>query len=190
MISVERGAQAIVYSFAAWDRWFLMDNERIGEIVDVQMGQVRAVRGQVIVKSGAIGSCIVVVVYDPSNKTAAVAHIMLPGRAPAGKSSDEKTKYAHDAIDAIIDKMTRFGSTAPNIKAAVLGGANVLQKDDDTICQANIDSALDYLAERHLEVVATAVGGTRRRNVWLDVDSGVIDYTEGDSDKRQLWCSQ
>ena len=159
----------------------------MAEIIDVQIGQVKAARGQAILKSSAIGSCIAVAACNPSNKTAAVAHIMLPGRAPAGKDGSEKTKYAHDAIDEIIDKMAQFGSTAGKIKAAVLGGANVLQKADDTICRANIESTLDYLKERHLEVVATAVGGTVRRNVWLDIDKRTIYYTEGDSSRRQLW---
>jgi len=157
------------------------------EVIDVQIGQVRAAGGREILRSSAIGSCIAVAACDPSNKTAAVAHIMLPGRAPAGKAGSEKTKYAHDAIDEIIDKMSQFGSTSPDMKIAVLGGANVLQKADDTICETNIESTLDYLREKHLEVVATATGGTVRRNIWLDIDNGVIYYTEGDSSKRQLW---
>jgi chemotaxis protein CheD len=159
----------------------------MAEIMDVQIGQVKAASGQAILKSSAIGSCIAVAACDPAGKTAAMAHIMLPGRASVGKADSEKTKYAHDAIDEIIDKMAQFGSTAGSIKVAVLGGANVLQKADDTICQANIESTLDYLKKKHLEVVATAVGGTRRRNVWLDIDSRTIYYTEGDSSKRQLW---
>jgi len=159
----------------------------MAEIIDVQIGQVKAASGQEILKSSAIGSCIAVAAYDPSSKTAAVAHIMLPGRAPAGKDETEKTKYALDAIDTMVEKMAQLGSTAHKIKVAVLGGANVLQKADDTICRANIESTLDYLKKKHLEVVATATGGTVRRNVWLDIEHGVINYTEGDSSKRQLW---
>ena len=157
------------------------------EIVDVQIGQVKAASGKVILKSSAIGSCIALAACDPLNNTAAMAHIMLPGRAPSNKSGNDKTKYAHDAIDAMVDKMAQLGSTNDNVKVAVLGGANVLQKDDDTICQANIESTLEYLSQKHLEVVATATGGTIRRNVWLEIDSGVIFYSEGDGGKRQLW---
>ncbi len=159
----------------------------MNEIIDVQIGQVKAAAGQGILKSGAIGSCIAVAACNPSNKTGAVAHIMLPGRAPAGKAGSKKTRYAYDATDTIIDKMARLGSTADKIKVAVLGGANVLQKDDDTICRANIETTLDYLKDRHIEVVATALGGTERRNVWLDLDKRTIYYTEGDSSKKQLW---
>lgn len=160
--------------------------KEVKEIIDVQIGQVKAVRGRVTLRSSAIGSCVAVVAYDPPNKTAAVAHIMLPGRAPAKKTGSEKTKYAYDAIDAMVDKMAQLGSIVGNVKVALLGGANVLQRGDDTICEANIESTLNYLKTKHLTVVATAIGGTSRRNVWLDVDSGVVSYTEGDSSKRQL----
>jgi chemotaxis protein CheD len=160
---------------------------KMNGIIDVQIGQVKAIRGQVTLKSSAIGSCIALAACDPVNKIAAMAHIMLPDRAPANKSSNEKTKYACDAIDMLFDKMAELGSTNENVKVTVLGGANVLQKEDDTICNANIKSTLDYLSQKHLEVVATATGGVIRRNVWLDTESGVISYSEGDGGKKQLW---
>jgi hypothetical protein len=55
------------------------------------------------------------------------------------------------------------------------------------ICRANVESTLDYLKKMHLEVVATATSGTKRRNIRLDTDSRTICYTEGNSSKRQLW---
>ncbi|MHC5059643.1 MAG: chemotaxis protein CheD [Planctomycetota bacterium] len=156
-------------------------------VVDVQIGQVKAVRGQVILKSSAIGSCIAVVACDPANNIAAMAHIMLPDHAPANKSRSEKTKYACDAIDLLFDKMAKSGSTNKDVKVVVLGGANVLQKEDDTICDANIKSTLGYLSQKNLEVVATAVGGVIRRNVWLDTENWIVSYSEGDGGKKQLW---
>jgi chemotaxis protein CheD len=162
----------------------------MAETVDVQIGQVKADRGQVVLKSSAIGSCIAVVAYDAIKKTGAMAHIMLPGPAPAGKKGAEKTKYAVNAIDAIVSKMAQLGSTGADIKVAVVGGANVLQKVDDTICESNIKSTIEHLKKKHLEIVGEATGGTGRRNVWLDIDEGIIYYTEGDGGKKQLWPGQ
>ncbi len=158
--------------------------------VDVQIGQVKADRGQVVVTSIAIGSCVAVVAFDAARKTGAMAHIMLPGQAPAGKKVVEKTKYAVNAIDAIVSKMARLGSTGAGIKVAVLGGANVLERQDDTICESNIKSTIEHLEKKRLEIVGEATGGTGRRNVWLDIGEGIIYYTEGDGGKRQLWRGQ
>jgi chemotaxis protein CheD len=158
--------------------------------VDVQIGQVKADRGQVVLKSIAIGSCVAVVAYDTASKTGAMAHIMLPGEAPVGKEGVEKTKYAANAIDAVLSKMARLGSSGADIKVAVLGGANVLERQDDTICESNIKSTIEHLRKKHLEIVGEATGGTGRRNVWLDIAEGVIYYTEGDGGKMQLWPGQ
>jgi len=82
----------------------------------------------VVLKSSAIGSCVAVVAYDAAKKAGAMAHIMLPGQAPAGKKGAEKTKYAANAIDAIVSKMARLGSTGADIKVAVLGGGKCARK--------------------------------------------------------------
>ena len=162
----------------------------MGKIIYVEIGQVKAGSGKVILQSKAIGSCVAIVAYDATKHIGALAHVMLPGKAPASKKGAEKTKYAVNAIDAIVSKMARLGSTGADIKVAVLGGANVLERQDDTICESNIKSTIEHLKKKHLEIVGEATGGTGRRNVWLDIDEGTIYYTEGDGGKRQLWPRQ
>ncbi len=155
--------------------------------VDVQIGQVKAAKGKVILQSKAIGSCIAIIAYDPTNNSGSLAHVMLPGRAPAGKKPSEKTRYAADAIDAIISKMSRLGSKKDDIEVAVVGGGNVLNREDDTVCNDNIKSTLELLEEKHLKVRAQAVGGTERRSVSLDVEHGIVSYAEGNGGEKQLW---
>jgi chemotaxis protein CheD len=156
------------------------------KVSDVQTGQVKTGRGKVILQSKAIGSCVAIVAYDATKHIGALAHIMLPGRAPAKKAA-EKTRYAADAIDAIVNKMTALGSKIDDIEVALVGGGNILDRKDDTICYANIESVQELLEEKHLKVRAQAVGGIVRRNVSLDVERGIISYTEGDGSKKQLW---
>jgi len=43
------------------------------------------------------------------------------------------------------------------------------------------------LKEKNIPVRAQAVGGTVRRSVSLDVERGIVSYTEGDSGKTALW---
>jgi chemotaxis protein CheD len=156
------------------------------KVSDVQTGQVKAGRGKVILQSKAIGSCVAIVAYDATIHIGAMAHIMLPGRAPEKKAS-EKTKYAADAIDAIVSKMSKLGSKIDDIEVALVGGGNILHRPDDTICGSNVESALQLLEEKHLKVAAQAVGGTVRRSIFLDVERGIVSYTEGDGSEKQLW---
>jgi chemotaxis protein CheD len=156
------------------------------KIIDVQIGQVEADRGKVILQSKAIGSCIAIVAYDAAKNIGAMAHVMLPGSAPAKKAT-EKTKYAADAIDAILNKMARLGSKNDDIEIALVGGGNVLNRKDDTVCKNNIASTLEVLQKKGLKVRARAVGGTIRRNVSLDIERGIVLYSEGNGSEVQLW---
>jgi len=156
------------------------------DIIDVQIGQVKADRGKVILQSKAIGSCVAIVAYDATKNIGALAHVMLPGRAPA-KKIVEKMKYAADAIDAIISKMSHLGSKKDDIEVVLVGAANVLCREDDTICRDNIESVLDLLAKKQLKVKDQALGGTARRSVSLDIERGIVSCAEGNGCQTELW---
>ena len=64
------------------------------KVIDVQIGEVKAEQGKVILKSKAIGSCIAIAAYDAAKNIGALAHVMMPGSTPINKELCEKTKYA------------------------------------------------------------------------------------------------
>jgi len=138
-------------------------------------------------RTSALGSCVAVAVWDDAGGVGAMAHIMLPGKSPDDKESIEKTKYAVDAIDAVLDEMVAAGSACEKLEGIIVGGANVLQKPDDTICPANIDSVLSLLGEKGICVVARAVGGIERRSIFFDLESKVVSHSHGDGAEKQLW---
>ena len=154
------------------------------EIIDVNTGEVKVGSGRVILRSVAIGSCVVIAAYDCKKKIGAMAHIMLPGSAP--KKSREKTRYAADAIDKMMKQMSSVGAKTGDIEVCLVGGANVLQRKDDNICKENIKSTTSLLNERNIAVRTTVLGGTERKGVFLDVESGDMSYTEGDGKEKPL----
>ncbi len=107
-----------------------------------------------ILRAIAIGSCVVVAAYDSRTKTAAMAHVMLPGKAPESKSF-EKTKYAFNAIDEMLHEMSLKGSIREDIEICLVGGGNVLKKEDDTVCQDNINSTSQIFREKNIPIRAT-----------------------------------
>lgn len=156
------------------------------EIVDVNTGEIKIARGQIILRSIAIGSCVVVAAYDSRKKIGVMAHIMLPGSAP--KNNDlGKTKYAAEAIDKMLNKMAEAGSQGSDIQACLVGAGNVLKKEDDTVCKDNIESTTRLLKEKGIPVRAAVLGGVQRKGVFLDAESGSITYTEGDKEEKLLW---
>lgn len=158
---------------------------KMREIIDVNTGQVKLGRGEVLLRSLAIGSCIAVAAYDSKAGIGAMAHIMLPGSAPVKFS--ERTKYAANAIDEMIGMMLEAGSKNGNIEVCLVGAGNVLQKEDDTICVANMQSTTRLLEERNIPIRATVLGGTERKSIFLDVESGNVSYRKGGGQERPLW---
>jgi len=155
------------------------------EIVDISTGEIEVGAKGIILRSVAIGSCVVATAYDSKNNIGAMAHIMLPGRAP--EKAQQKTRYAADAIDALVSQMGQLGSKKDDIEVVLAGGGNVLGRENNTICEDNIESILELLKKKHLKIKAQAVGGTDRRSVSLDIEQGIVYCAEGNGNEKQLW---
>jgi chemotaxis receptor (MCP) glutamine deamidase CheD len=83
--------------------------------------------------------------------------------------------------------MARLGSRNDDIEITLVGGGNVLNREDDTICKENIESTVKLLREKGLKIRARALGGTNRRSVSLDIEEGIVSCSEGDGSDVQLW---
>lgn len=157
------------------------------QVIDVNTGQIHLARDSTLLRSLAIGSCVVVAAYDSGNRIGAMAHIMLPGKAP--QNTLKKTKYAQDAIEEMMDRMAKAGSQMSDIDVCLVGAGNVLKKEDDTICTANIESTAQLLKELNIAIRATALGGTARKSVFLDIENGAVSCTIGDGHEQALWAA-
>ena len=153
--------------------------------IDVNTGEVKGSSESAILRSIAIGSCIAVVAYSFRDRTGAIAHVMLPGRARG--TTTEKTRYAADGIEELLAIMEGFGVDRGDIEICLVGAGNVLEKEDDTICQSNIDSVSEIMKEKNIPVRASVLGGIKRKSVIMDVASGKVTYTEGDGGETFLW---
>ena len=148
------------------------------EFVDVPTGAVEARQGEYVLKASAVGSCVVITAYDRDTQTGAMAHVMLPGKGPVGK-----------AIDIMTCGLNALRADTGNLEICLAGGGNVLKKEDDQICKANIASVIELLAKNNLYARAKAIGGILRRSVSLNTSSGLVTYTEGNSKEKILWKS-
>ena len=157
------------------------------KIIYAQTGEVKACKKDTILRSSAIGSCIVIVAYDKEEQVGALAHIMLPGKAQEGKK-EQKTRYAADGLEELIKRMNLLGTKEINIDVCLAGGANVLKKEDDTIAGDNIVSVEEFLKKRKIKIRAKSIGGTERRSITLDVETGCGHYTVGDRAEKLLLC--
>ena len=98
-----------------------------------------------------------------------------------------ETKYAKDAIEELVNRLLELGCIESNVEVCLLGGANVLQREGDTIGKDNVDSVEKYLKQYDIKIRKKAVGGILRRTVCLKIQGGEVYYTEGDSMQSLLY---
>ena len=154
--------------------------------IDVMTGEIKYAKRHNILVSHAIGSCIVISIYDPKKQCGAMAHIMLPGRAPASKSKD-KFKYAQDAIDEIMGAMSGRSGKTDHLQVCLVGGGNVLKKKDDSICRDNINSVKNTLELKKIAIKAESLGGEERRTMKLIIENGTVLFSKGNLAEKILY---
>jgi chemotaxis protein CheD len=152
--------------------------------VIVPTGGIAFAESDTTLSCPALGSCIAVIAYDPRLKKGCLAHIMLPGKAPA--IYPEKIRYSSDAITKMISLMKKNGSTMSNIDFSIVGGANVLGREGDRIPSDNIRQTRQELLSLEANIVAQATGGFERYSVSIDLSTGQITYSVGDHEKTRL----
>jgi chemotaxis protein CheD len=156
------------------------------KIIDVQTGEVNTGTKGTILRSSAIGSCVVVAAYDLKAQIGGLAHIMLPGKAPEN-TNYQKTRYANDAIEDLINKINLNGAEDNNIEVCLIGGANVLNRENDSIARDNINSVFEILKKRKLLIREKSLSGMERRSALLNIETGCLNYTIGDGAEMILW---
>ena len=117
------------------------------KILYTNTGEIKTGRKNEILHSSGIGSCVVITAYHPGNKVGVMAHVMLPGSAPAGEDN-RRTRYAVDAIDELIERMGASGASRDDIEICLVGGGNVLKREDDLICGNIIGSVTEILHDK------------------------------------------
>ncbi len=156
------------------------------KIIDVNTGDVKTGGSDTLLVAHAIGSCIAIVAYDPEKRIGGIAHTMLPGRAPPDTNTI-KTRYVYDAFEELISQLEHAGAQKERLCFCIAGGGNVLKRSDDLICQNNISSVTACIENAGFSIKAKSLGGTIRRKLRFDIDSGILYYAEGDEPETVLY---
>ena len=143
-------------------------------LIQVKMGDMHAAHNPTTLQTTGIGSCIVIILYDPIAKVGAMAHAMLPA-APAEPVSSP-LRYVPNAIDAMLQELTAMGAHRDRLLAKLIGGAHMFSMYGTGrrgIGAENIASARKKLADENIPIAAEELGGSVGRTASIDLVSGV-----------------
>ena len=146
-----------------------MSDKLVIGIADMKMA-----KGEGMLVTYALGSCIGICLHDPVLKLGALVHIMLPVNMEAGRKTP--MKYADTGIRETLRLMEGKGASRNRITAKIAGGAKMFEVGSSSlgnIGQRNIESVHMNLKKEGIRLLKEDVGGTVARTLLFDVNSGL-----------------
>lgn len=143
------------------------------ETFTIKMGEMCTAHNPAVLESSGVGSCLVVILYDPETRLGGLAHAMLP-HAIGGQSPSPR--FVDEAINQMLVELTAKGVPKSRLIAKLIGGAHMFALYGDQehgIGVKNVDAAKQKLREEGIAVTSEETGGTVGRNVRFDLQTGI-----------------
>jgi chemotaxis protein CheD len=125
-----------------------------------------------------LGSCVAIVLHDPSARIGALAHVLLPNKSMSRDQSNP-AKFPSTVLPILIEEMLALGASFPRIRAKIVGGASmfasVLVSSGVNIGERNVVAVRDALAEAQIPIVGQDTGSNYGRSVYLFIEDGRVE---------------
>ena len=135
---------------------------------------MKMAKGNGMLITYALGSCIGICLYDQRIKLASLIHIMLPLNMEPGRKNT--MKYADTGIRETLKMMEAKGASRSRITAKIAGGAKMFEVKGGSLSnigQRNIESVHNTLKREGIKLLQEDVGGTVARTLLFDVGTGL-----------------
>lgn len=143
----------------------------------VRVADLRAGRGDVVLVTLGLGSCIAIVVHDPVAHVGGLAHILLPSRS-LSRGGDNPGRFPQTAMPRLLEEMVALGADPRRLVARLVGGAsmfaNLVPAGSMQMGDRNVISSREVLSQLAIPIVGEAVGGNEGRSVWFFVAEGKL----------------
>lgn len=129
-------------------------------------------------KTFALGSCIGIVLLDPSTRTIGMAHAALPDSSVSPEKAASKPGYFVDTgIDLLLSEMSTIGCprSGQGMVCKLVGGAAVLGHSDlFNVGQRNVETARKICQEKGIKIVSEDTGKHLSRTAEVNVGSAKL----------------
>ncbi len=112
-----------------------------------------------------LGSCVAVCIWQSALGIGGINHYLLP---MGSRTASAGSRYGNIAIEQLLDRLERAGTSRTGLQAKVFGGACVLDAmrgREDHLGAKNVEIARTVLAGAGIPVISSDVGGGRGRKL-------------------------
>lgn len=137
-------------------------------VFDIHIGQIKLGKNSDILKA-TLGSCVGIAFLWREKKLCALAHCLLPEAQKVSFAISAKT--VTEAIPSLIALMKIRPADRSQIEAIVVGGGNMTgdkKHSNLLIGQANVNTALNLLAQNQIKIIHQNTGGEEGRKIILN----------------------
>ena len=135
---------------------------------------MKIAKGDGMLVTYALGSCIGLCFHDPRLRLGALLHIMLPLNMETGRT--HPLKYADTGIKETLKQLEAKGASRARMTVKIAGGAKMFEVSGGSglgnIGQRNIESVHTILKRENIRLIGEYTGGTVARPLLFDVASG------------------
>jgi chemotaxis protein CheD len=144
--------------------------ERIVKVADLAVE-----RGDAVLVTLGLGSCVAIMLYDPNVQAGGMAHILLPSKSLARDTSNP-AKFPETAVPLLVERLRGLGADPGRLVAKLAGGASMfaalMTPGSVQMGERNIVASRNALRAIGIPVAAEAVGGQAGRTVRFTVGDG------------------
>jgi chemotaxis protein CheD len=153
--------------------------DKTEQLINIGIAELGIVKGNQVIRTCGLGSCVGVVVFDEERKIAGMVHIMLPDSGLARDNHVNIAKFADTGVHALVEKVVLSGGRRAFLKAKLAGGAQMFQfsstSDTMRIGPRNVEAVLQQLEKLQIKVLGSDVGGSKGRTIEFSPDNSLLN---------------
>jgi len=144
----------------------------------VKVADWAAERGDGVIVTLGLGSCVAIMLHDPDACAGAMAHVLLPSSSLA-RDITNRAKFPETAVPLLLERLKALGADPRRLVAKLAGGASMFSTlvTPGTIQmgERNVLASRSALRAAAIPIVRESVGGERGRSVRFHVKDGRVE---------------
>jgi chemotaxis protein CheD len=143
----------------------------------VRVADLRAGPADSVLITLGLGSCVAILLHDPTARVGGLAHVLLPSRS-LSRTGENPGRFPQTAIPALLEAMAGLGAVPGRMVARLVGGAAMFAalapSGSMQMGDRNLIASREVLRTLAIPIVGEMVGGGTGRSVWFHVGEGRV----------------
>ena len=142
----------------------------------VRVADYAVAKGDIVLTTIGLGSCVAIAIYDASTRVGGLAHILLPAEG-LSRDASNPAKFPGTAVPLLLAEMKKLGARGP-FSARIAGGSSMfgtlLPGSGINMGERNAAASRQALERAGIKLEAQDVGGDHGRSVYFRLADGRV----------------